>query len=101
MQIRRAGQRAGRIVRVRNKDHARARSDGGEHRSQVVGKFAGRRLDARSTRVLDLQRVDRKRMLRIHGFARRRQKRARGRVEHVVGAVAEHDLRHLDTVAFT
>ena len=37
-------------------------------------------------------------MLRVDGLQGRREERARGKLEHVVGAVAEDDLRHVDAV---
>ena len=96
---RRGWRGAGRVVRVGDPGHVGLVVDRVRHRLEVVAEVLRRHGDRARAARLRGQRVDREGVLRIHRRAPGPEEGERHQLEHVVRAVAEHDLRHVDAVA--
>ena len=83
--------RSRRIVGIGHEHDACGGCDGGAHRRQIVRVVARRHLDAGGASRMHGQRIDGERVARVDGMVTGPQERLRHELEHVVGAVAEHD----------
>ena len=81
-----------RIVRIRDEHQPRARRDRFTHRNEIVPMILRGHLDAERAARLRRERIHDERVLRIDCVIARCEERLRDQLEHVVAAVAEHDL---------
>src|SRR5687768_12621645 len=91
-------QRPRRIIRIREENYARTLSDGRAHRIEIMTEIARRHLDADCADCLRHQRIHGECMLRINRSQSWRKEPACRELKHVIGAIAQHDLRHLDAI---
>jgi len=91
---------AGRVVGVGNPQNARIVADRRAHRGQVVAVIPRWHHDALGANRLRSDRIDREGVLRVNRRGARRQEGPRGHVQHIIRAIAEHNLARGDTKLF-
>ena len=87
---------SGRVIRIGNPDQARIRAYRLPHGLQVMAKILGRHGDQFGACRKRSDRINSKSMLRKNRRATRRQKNASNHIQHIVGAITEHDALHAE-----
>ena len=91
--------RARRVVRIAEEDDARPRTDGPDHRREIVREVAQRHAARHAARRLDDQAVDDERLVRQHRLVAGAEKAPHDEFQELVRAVADEDILRRDAVA--